>query len=192
MSIKENDRVQVIKAEGELSPLVGAIGEVIRIYELGAGNIAAVRIIPDETIAREIVVKLPVENLEKVAAQTQETEIPEGAKQISKADFEAALDEITSPEKILSSGSNSMVGFTKLLTAKIVGDNVKNELFKDQDVIVVTEEEFIVALWNACNPISVDGTTGNKMGARKTVKISITAIISLEEIVDILFGGSND
>ena len=190
MSIKENDRVQVIKADGELSPLVGAIGEVIRVYELGAGNIAAVRIIPDETIAREIVVKLPVENLEKVKAQTQETEIPEGAKQISKEDFEAALAEITSPEKML--GSNSVVSFTKLLTAKIVGDNVKNELFKDQDVIVVTEEEFIVALWNACNPLSVDGTTGNKMGARKTVKISITAIISLEEIVDILFGGSND
>jgi hypothetical protein len=192
MSIKENDRVRVIKAEGELSPLVGAIGEVVRIYELGAGDIAAVRIIPDEPIAREIIVKLPVENLEKVTAQTQETEIPEGAKQISKADFEAALAEITSPEKMLSRNSNPMVGLTRIMAAHVVGDAMKNELFKDQDVIVVTEGEFIVALWNACNPVSVNGMIDNKMSVRKIVDVSLTAILTLQEIVPILFGGSDD
>lgn len=191
MSIKVNDRVKVVQADGELSPLVGATGEVIRIYDLSR-TIAAVKITPDETIAREIIVKLPVEYLKKVGSPTQETEIPEGAKQISEADFETALEELTSPEKVLSGGDNAMVGFTRLLTAKLVGHGVKKKIFKDRDVVVMTEEEFSVALWDACNPVAVDETTGNKMGADKTLRISITAIITLEEIVGILFGGSND
>lgn len=190
MNINVNDRVRVIRADGELIPLIGAIGEVDRIHELATGRIAIVKIIPDETCYREIVVKFPVENLEKVEPKT---EIPEGAKQISEADFEAALKELTDPEKMLSGKSgNPMVGFTRLLTAKLVGDGVKKRVFEDQDVVVMTEEEFSVALWDACNPVAVDEFTGNKMGAAKTLKVSITTIITLEEIVDILFGGSND
>lgn len=185
MSIKENDRVRIIRAEGELAPLIGAIGEVERIHDLSTGRIAIVKIIPDENVAREIVVKFRVENLEKVEPKA---EIPEGAKQITKADFEAAIEEITSPEKALSGGSNPMATLTEIMTAKIVGDGVKDKIFKDQDAIVMTADDFVVALWDACNPSTVDETAGNKLGVRKTVKIAITAIICLEEIVDILFG----
>lgn len=192
MSINVSDRVRVIRAEGEQAPLIGAIGKVERIYSLATGDIAIVQILPDEMIAREIFVKLPVEYLEKVGSQTQETEIPEGAKKISEADFEAALEELTDPGKMLSGRSNAMVGFTRLLTAKLVGDGVKAKIFKDQDIVVMTEEEFSAVLWDACNPVAVDEITGNKMGAAKTLKIAITAIITLEEIVGILFGGSEE
>jgi hypothetical protein len=37
----------------------------------------------------------------------------------------------------------------------------------------------------------VDEITGNKMDAAKTLKIAITAIITLEEIVGILFGAED-
>lgn len=185
MSINVNDRVRVIRAEGELIPLIGAIGKVDRIHELATGRIAIVKIVPDETCYREIVVKFPVENLEKVEPKT---EIPEGAKQITKGDFEAAIEEITNPEKALSGGSNPMATLTKIMTAKIVGDVVKDNIFKDQDAVVMTENEFSSALWDACNPVAVDGKTGNKTGAAKTLRVSITAMITLEEIVGILFG----
>ena len=186
MSIHVNDQVKVVRADGELSCLIGAIGKVDRIHELATGRIAIVKIIPDETCYREIVVKFPVENLERVDAKT---EIPEGAKQISEADFEAALEELTNPEKLLSGKSgNPMVGFTRILTAKLIGDGVKAKIFKDQDVVVMTEGEFSAVLWDACNPVAVDEMVNNKMGAAKTLKVSITAMITLEEIVGILFG----
>lgn len=192
MSIKENDRVKVIKAEGELSPLIGATGTVKRIYELSAGDIAAVQIIPDETIAREIFVKLPVENLEKVGPQeNRETEIPEGAKRITKADFEAALAEITSPEKMHESGSNLLGTFTRIMTAKIIGDSVRDKIFEDQDVVIMTEEEFISTLWKACDPVTTSESVKKGLSARKCVHVAITAMIGLEEIVGIIFGGSN-
>ena len=193
MRIKENDRVKVIKAEGELSPLVGAIGEVIRIYELGAGDIAAVRIIPDETIAREIVVKLPVENLEKVTAQTRETEIPEGAKQISKADFEEALARVTNPGAALSDTKlNPIAALTKIMTGKIIGDAAKDKIFKDRDVVITNEEQFIVMLWNACDPVTVAETVGKKMSMRKCVDVALAAFVTMGEIIPILFGESDD
>lgn len=120
------------------------------------------------------------------------TEIPEGAKKISRADFDAAVEKITSPEKMMDFASNPMVGLTKILTAKIVGDFVRDKIFKDQDVVVMTEDEVILALWDACNPIAVNEmTTGGKTSNRKAVKVAITALISLEEIVDILFGAEN-
>lgn len=118
-------------------------------------------------------------------------EIPEGAKKISRADFDAALAELTSPEKMLSGTSDGLVGFTKVLTAKIVGDGVRDKIFEDQDVVIMTGDDFAVALWDACNPINVSKKTGDKMGARKTVRVAITAIIVLEEIVDILFGAED-
>lgn len=194
MSIKENDRVRVIKAEGELSPLIGASGTVKRIYELGTGDIAAVQIIPDETIAREIFVKLPVENLEKVGPQeNRETEIPEGAKQIFKADFEAALKRVTSPDHAFGDKSRDpMAGFLASITTMIVGKEVTEKIFEDQDVIVMTEDELISALWSACNPVSVYESVDKKMSPRKCITVAMTAMISFEEIVGIIFGGSND
>lgn len=119
-------------------------------------------------------------------------EIPEGAKKISRADFDAAVEKITSPEKMMDFASNPMVGLIKILTAKIVDDSVRDKIFKDQDVVVMTEDEVILALWDACNPIAVNEmTTGGKTSNRKAVKVAITALISLEEIVDILFGAEN-
>lgn len=191
MSIKVNDRVKVVKADGELSPLVGATGEVIRIYDLSR-TIAAVKITPDETIAREIIIKLPVENLEKIGSQTQETEIPEGAKQISEADFKTALKEITNPETVFSDVSDPIHAMLEGMAATLFGLKLANILFEDTDVVIVTENDFVRALWKACDPTAVADNAAIETSAFDGLLMAVSSVIRLRELVPILFGGSND
>lgn len=116
-------------------------------------------------------------------------EIPEGAKKISRADFDAAIDKITSPKKM--SRSNPMSGFIAMLGGVLVSHTLREKIFKDQDVVVMTEDDFVVALWDACSPVEIARSAGNKHSVRDAMRMSITALISLEDMVDILFGAEN-
>lgn len=190
MSIHVNDRVKVVHADGELSCLIGAIGKVDRIHELATGRIAIVKIVPDdETCYREIVVKFPVENLEKVEPKI---EIPEGAKQITKEDFGAALKEVTSPEAVFSEGSRDhILDLLEGMAAVAFGCHLKEILFKESDVVVLTENDFVRSLWDACNPAAAVKNT-DTASAFDGLPVALASVIRLRGLVEILFGGSDD
>lgn len=189
MRVNVGDKVRVDASMGYLSNVMGVTGEVIQIYEF---------LVPMAVVKFEngVTAKVEVSNLRKVEAQENaepKSEIPEGAKQITKADFEAALKRVTSPDHVLGDNSRDpMGGLMRSITTMIVGKKVTDKIFENQNAVVMTEDEFISALWEACNPNSVAEAVEKKMSVRKCITVAMTAIISFEEIVEILFGGSND
>ena len=84
-----------------------------------------------------------------------------------------------------------MSDFLRSITTMIVGKKVAEKIFEDRDVIVMTEDELISALWSACDPVSVSENIDKKMSPRKCITIAMTAMISFEEIVGTLFGADN-
>lgn len=187
--IHENDLVKIVNPEGNLADLAEEIGKVERVYATLDCPIAVVTF-EDGYYARAITVKVPLDNLEKVEIAP---EIPEGAKQISRAEFKAALEKVTHPDNIFSERSGGgMSALVRGMTIMIVGNKVENAIFKDQDGVVMTEDEFISELWTACNPVTLSEGIDKGMSANRCFTVAIGAIIGLEEIVEILFGGSDD
>lgn len=187
MSIKVNDKVRIVDNEC-FSLYNGAVGEVLQVYDV---NPPVAYVVLDDNRAG---FKIPVSSLVKiepreVVEDNKSLEIPTGAKQITKVDFGKALSEITSPERLLKSNGGT-ADFTKLITAKIIGDKIKDIIFKDSDAVIMTEEEFILALWNACNPVLTNKIVADKMRVRDCVSVSVAGVIGLRDIIDILFGES--
>ena len=184
MTIRENSTVKVIGGFYE-----GKTGKVVKIHDYA--EIAVVSFDDNGDLG-----KVSLSELIEVQPQADrivdvKIEIPEGAKKISRADFDAALDELISPEKMLADKVNPTVSFAKVLTVKIIGDTIRDEIFKDQDVVVMTEDTFVSAMWDACNPTHIREAMKSKDSAGKIIKLAITALISMEEIVGILFGAEN-
>lgn len=190
MSIKVNDKVRVDTSMGYLSNVMGLTGTVIQVYDF---------LVPMAIVKFEngITAKVEVSNLIKVEAQENQEaklvtpEIPEGAKRITKSDFEAALMAVANPVGGMSE-RNPMAVFVGSMTAMIVGKNVAAKIFKDQDSVVMTEDQFTAALWDGCNPENVSESVGEKIPVSKCMRVSITAIISLENIVGVLFSDNSD
>lgn len=127
----------------------------------------------------------------QVQKKPVESEIPEGAKKISRADFDNAVDALVAPEKVLFSGGNPMATIAKIGSVMALRDHVRNEIFKGNDAVVMTEGEFVAVLWSACNPgVAAKLIPGVKPG-RKLNKIAVGAFVSFDEIIEILFGADN-
>lgn len=185
MAIHENSTVKVIGGFYD-----GKTGKVLSVYP--NVDIAVVSFHDNGDVG-----KVSLSALVEIQAQESKIvdvkiEIPEGAKKISRADFDAALKRVTSPDHVLGDNSRDpMGGFMRSITTMIVAKNVGDEIFKDQDVVIMMEDEFISALWSACNPISVAENVQKKVSARKCMTITMTALIGFEEVVAILFGAEN-
>lgn len=184
MRINVGDKVRVDTSMGYLSNVMGETGEVVQVYDF---------LVPMAVVKFEngITAKVEISNLRKVEAQENvepKSEIPEGAKKISRADFDNAVDHIVAPEKILFSGGNPMATIAKVGSVMALRDSVRNEIFKGNDNVVMTEDEFIAILWNACNPGVVSKLINSVKPGRKLNKIAVGAFISFEEVVEILFG----
>lgn len=182
MAIKENATVKVING-----PYVDKIGKLSRVYpEIDMAIVS----FEDGEVGKVALSSL-VETLSK--EERDAIEIPEGGRKITKADFDAALAELTNPVKLFSDPD---VDPTRLLvvsaTAKIVGVRVGEELFKDSDVVAITEDRFISLLWAVCDPVKVSEATRNKMIVRNCMPVSLAAMMTLNDIVPILFGGSEE
>lgn len=171
MAIKENATVKVIGGFYE-----GQTGKVARLYpELNTATITI------DGVDR--LVKIRMDALEEVDVKI---EIPEGAKKISQADFDAALIQATTIA--MSKNAPAIMG---ALSAAVVGEHIGAEIFKESDVVVMTEDEFIGALWDGCHPQRVSETVGNMMDTRRSMSVSIASAITLKTIPGILFGGEN-
>lgn len=173
MSIKENDRARVV---GDIFD--GKVGTVKSVY-----NSLGVAIVTfDEGIA-----KVPLSCL--VKEKEPESEIPEGAKRITKAEFMAALQKITSPEAIFSGKSVDPIhALTDGLSAIIFGHKVASIIFEDKDVAVLTEDDLVGALWDACDPAVMSEEVNRKQSAFNCLLMSVSAVIVLRDLVTILFG----
>lgn len=188
MKINVNDKVLIASADALFVPYNGKVAVVKRIYPDVIPPIAFVEIEEDPTVAATTGLKVPLADLVAIPDKPK-TEIPEGAREISKVDFEEALKSVTDPAAAFADTRLEPMGsLVKIMTAKIVGDNAKNEIFRDSDSVVMTEDQFVVTLWNACDPVTVAEQTGKKMSARKCMDVALTAFVSLRDIVSILFG----
>jgi hypothetical protein len=179
MAIRENATVKVIGGVYK-----DETGKVVRIY----GNVGVALV----QLENGDLVKVFLSELVEIRPQEAEpkTEIPEGAKKISRADFDAAL--IESHQYMMErTFRNPMSGIIGGLTGTIVGADIADKIFKDQDVVVMTEDQFIAVLWAGCSPEAVNKSVGGKMYTRQAMDVSIAAIMNLRKIPSILFGAEN-
>lgn len=182
MAIRENATVNVI---GGLYK--GNTGKVIRIY----GNVGIALVQLENGDLGKVYLS------EMVEIRPQETEpkpeIPEGAKKISRAAFLDALRVVTDPATIFSDAVNP-VDFLHAtiegMASITLGHKLAEVLFKDTDVAVVTEDDFVRALWKICDPASVVERS-LEASAFDGLLISVSSVIRLRELVPILFGGEN-
>lgn len=175
MAIRENSPVKVI---GGLYD--GRAGKVVHTYP--SLDVAIVSFDDNGDVG-----KVTLSALLEVRPQKQavEPEIPEGAKKISRADYDAALIEVTT--KSLDKTCNIM----GVMTGAIIGEFIGSEIFKESDVVVITEDQFIGAMWAGCSPEAVNKTVGNEMPIGKALGVGIAAIMSLRALPKILFGSDN-
>lgn len=189
MKINVNDKVLIASADPVFNSYNSKIGVVKRIYTEVNPPIAYVEIEEDPAIASTVGFKVPLADL---VAIEPKSDIPEGAREITKDDFDEALKSVTNPAAAFADTKLDPMGnLFKIMTAKIVGDNAKNEIFRDHDSVVMIEDQFVVALWNACDPVTVAEQTGKKMSARKCMDVALAAFVSLRDIVSILFGSED-
>lgn len=185
MAIHENATVKVIGGIHE-----GKTGKVVKIHEYA--DLAIVSFDDNGDLGKVSLSALVEVQPQESRIVDVKIEIPEGAKKISRVDFEAALKRVTSPDRVLGDNSRDpMGGFMRSITTMIVGKKVTDKIFEDQDVVVMTEDEFISALWGACDPVTVSDDVDKKLSSRKCITVAMTAIISFEEIVESFFGAEN-
>jgi hypothetical protein len=177
MAIRENATVNVIDGLYK-----GRTGKVIRVHDLL--SVAIVSFDDNGDLG-----KTHFSELVEIKPQKQavEPEIPEGAKKISRADFEVAL--IGSNQYMASRvSSHPLTAVIGSSIGTIVGANITDKIFKDQDVVVMTEDQFVAELWVNCNPKAVGEMIGNIMNLGNNMDVSIAAIMNLRKIPVILFG----
>jgi hypothetical protein len=155
-------------------------GKVVRVYDDLIIPVAIVEF--SETLTAKIPIVYLIEIKEQAKEPVKEPEIPEGAKRITRNDFTQAITDATCPA--FNGEFSDLIGS---MSASIVGMEMTDNLFKDQDVIIMTEDQLVAALWDGCSPVNVDESVGSRMGLYKSLTVSITAIMKLRKLVEILF-----
>ena len=178
MRIKENDKVKVVVGTRYYDILGNQIGRVLRTYDVADG-IAIVE------FPEGMTVKLSLEEVVKFESKPQETNIPEGAKLITRKAFDKAVIvsayDTMDPKKFIGS-----------LTGAIVGRNIGKKIFESEDAVYMTRDQYVGTLWDGCNPVILGASVDNQMSVDKCVHVSISAMLALENTIDILFGESEE
>lgn len=178
--IKEKALVRIINGAHE-----GKSGRVASVYpDLGVALVEC-----NESIG---MVKVLIDDLLVIPSRENEeikTEIPEGAKKITRSDFDRAVVRSSLLENKSNDPMQNLVGS---MTGVIVGKVAADDIFKGQDAVVMTEDEFIFALWDACNPNHVSEIIDNKMTLYRCIDVSIAGMLNMRNVVRILFGPEND
>ena len=183
MNIKVNDRVKVVSGSMD-----GCTGKVIRIHDF----IVPVAIVEFDGCTAKIQVK-DLEKVEPQENQEAKNGIPEGAKRITKDEYRDALQKITSPEAIFSGGSADPThALIEGLSAIVFGRKVEKILFKDKDAVILTEDDLVGVLWNACDPVAMVKEVNLKQSALGALLMSVSSVIVLRDLVTILFGVSEN
>ena len=175
MSIKVHDTVKIVSGDWA-GTFRGQTGKVDTVFDFA--DIAIVQFETDR-------VKVYISDLVRVDPKAVEgKDIPEGAKWISEAEWDKAVNLSTLSD--MSKSSDPMIG----MTGVIVGKNVGKRIFADQSRVALTKEEFVEILWDECSPVNVNKSIGEKMDVENCVSVSLAAVLSLRETIEILFGES--
>lgn len=181
MTIREKTRVRVIAGYYE-----GKTGKINSVHP--EAGVAIVSFDDNGDVG-----KVELAHLIEIQDQPEEKapeipEIPEGAKQISRADFDKAIDDLVSPARILFSGGNPHAVVGKLGAILASRRTVADKIFNGATAVTMTEDEFISALWIACDPRNMIPGDKSCLSARRMTKLAVATVIGLEEVVEILFG----
>ena len=173
MSINVNDEVKVVSNNGgDSAMMIGCTGKVIRLYDL----ITPIAIVK---FNNGITAKIPVNDLIKVETQVnQENKIPEGAKR-----------DLTSPGGSfgrVATEVNPLFGLLGGMSAMITGMEIADRIFKDQEVVTITEDQFTEAIWDNCSPAKL--AESSNMSVRECMKVSLLSINALDDLIEIFFG----
>lgn len=182
MNVRENDRVQAVGGFHD-----GKVGTVKTVYDIVD---MAIVDFDDGTVGKVSLDRLvKIKSQENQEAKSETPEIPEGAKQITKVEFVDALRKITSPEAIFSNKSvNPIHALTEGLSAILFGHKAAKIIFEDDDVAILTEDDLVGALWDACDPAVMCEEADCKQSAFAGLLMSVSAVIILRDLVTILFG----
>lgn len=184
--IKANDLVKVVADNGyngfRYNPY--QIGRVLRTYDVADG-VAIVE------FSSGMIVKIPFDRLFKIEVEPRENEevkveIPEGAKLITAVDYDNAVFES------VSDFTETVGDYMGGMAAASLGTEIGEKLFESQDSVVMTKDEFIVTLWDACSPVNVSKSTNGEMSLDESLMVSITGIIALLNVADILFDDESE
>lgn len=195
MKIKEADTVKIVCEIGFVSEFRGQTGVVERVYELShGGGVAVVKLDSGGTL------KVRVDDLVKVKQpkpaepiKPVEPEIPEGAKKIFKDDVKAFVVSLVDPSKLIfSDGGSGIRDLIHMLTLRVVGDKVIEKIFIGQDAVVMSADELVSALWDACNPVFLSDMIDKKMSAARCREVALASFMELSEIVPTIFDESEN
>lgn len=178
MAIHENSKVRVIRGLHD-----GRTGKVNRIY-----NDLAIAIVTFDDTGE--VGKVGLSSMVEILAEEKPAPkiefMPEGAKKISRDEFNDAIRVVTLPD------NGEHTDFLRYMTAMIIGLKIADTIFKDEDVVVMTKDELIVTLWDLCNPKIVNEPVGKEMPISKWATISLSTVVILLDIIPIIFDGSEN
>ncbi len=186
MKINVNDKVLISSENEVIGAYNGEVATVKRIYPDVVPPIAYVEIEADLE-ARIVGLKVPIADLAMIE---HTSEIPEGAREITKADFDEAVNTVTDPGNIPEGVTPSTARLITLMGNRILAEDVRKDIFKDRDSVIMTEDEFTAAIWNGCRPEIVANAAGNKTSWRNYAHMSIGLMLSFEDMIPILFGES--
>lgn len=183
MNINKYDKVVVNDPRFTSDTLIGT---VINTYAVTPDNVAIVHL-----EATGETVKIPFSNLRKYEPQEKQeskTEIPEGARRITEAEFGKAVIEVTALENHPSGmdEKNPMSSILGGLVGAIVGGKIAKKVFKDNEVITVTRDQLVEIIWNGCSPANADEKNGGNM------VVSIAAVMTLQNLVEIFFPSGSE
>lgn len=161
----------------------GKTGVIISSYNFTPDNIAIVRLDDNETV------KIRMEDLIKLDDQTeQDPEIPEGARVISREEFSNAIVEVTKPENHpgginVDNPESSLLG---TMIGAVVGMRLAEKVFKDDNVVALTEDQLVKIIWDGCSPENTSGIIDAGM------IVSIAAIMTLQNLVKVFFPSDSE
>ena len=184
MKFNVNDKVLIASDDLHISSFKCKVATVKKIYTEVNPPVAFVEV-EDPATGDTVGFKVALADL--VAIEYK----PEGAREITKSDFDAALDDVTRPDKMLSNVKvDPYKRFLATMVAIKVGCKAEREIFSDSDSVVMTEDQFVDALWNVCSPTALVEKVDGKMSAYACMDVAFAAIAILKDIVPILFGES--
>lgn len=173
MKVNTNDRVRVVRGDPAVREYTDNVGIVERTYP--TIEIAIV------SFDNGCVGKIHFSNLVKVETEPEEN-IPEGAKFITREAYNKALKKITD-----ASDSKDIIA---TLLGVVVGNMISDKIFNDSEVVAMTKNQFIERLWSECSPVSISKFVNEETLIETDIYRSVTAIIVLKPMIDILFDES--
>ena len=121
------------------------------------------------------------ENLE-VTIDPAAKKILAGGKVITRDAYRDALMSLTKDEE----KSGSIGAFLSAMTAVMVGKEIEERLFGEEDSIVITEDELVLQVFDSCRPDTLLKTKQPR-SVSEMLHISISALIGLETFIIKLF-----